>query len=98
MAKVGRPRNLNSPEQLYELFENYKSYVKANPRLKIIHGGKDFEERVEPLECPLTMEGFEIYCWNEVGEVEQYFKNVDKRYSEYSPSVHVLEKKYAKTK
>jgi hypothetical protein len=85
MAKRGRPRNLDSPEQLYGLFENYKSNVKANPRLKIIHGGKDFEERVEPLECPLTMEGFEVYCWDEVGEVEQYFKNVDKRYSEYIP-------------
>ncbi len=57
MAKVGRPRNLNSPEQLYELFENYKSYVKANPRLKIIHGGKDFEERVEPFEA-------DEYDWN----------------------------------
>ena len=85
MAKVGRPRNLNSPEQLYELFERYKRDVKANPRIKHVFGGKDFEERAEPLERPLTMEGFEIFCWDEVGEVEQYFKNIDKRYSEYIP-------------
>lgn len=96
MAKVGRPRNLNSPEHLYELFENYKRHVKANPRLKIIHGGKDFEERVEPLEVPLTMEGFEIYCWNEVGEVEQYFKNVDKRYSEFIPICSHIRKEIRK--
>lgn len=85
MAKVGRPRNLNSPEQLYELFIRYKQEVKANPRIKSVFGGKEFEERAEPLERPLTMEGFEVFCWDIVGEVEQYFKNVDKRYSEFIP-------------
>jgi len=85
MAKVGRPRNLDSPEQLYELFIKYKENVKANPRMKHIFGGKDFEERCEPLECPLTMEGFEIYCWDKVGVIEQYFKNLNKSYEEYLP-------------
>lgn len=85
MAKVGRPRNLESPEQLYQLFLKYKQEVKANPRIKSVFGGKEFEERAEPLERPLTMEGFEIFCWDQVGEVEQYFKNIDKRYSEYIP-------------
>lgn len=85
MAKVGRPRNLNSPEQLYELFIRYKQDVKSNPRIKSVFGGKEFEERAEPLERPLTMEGFEVFCWDIVGEVEQYFKNVDKRYSEFIP-------------
>ena len=84
MAKVGRPRNLNSPEQLYELFIKYKDDVKANPRIKHVFGGKDFEERAEPLERPLTMEGFEVFCWDEVGMVEDYFLNRDKRYSEYT--------------
>ena len=85
MAKVGRPRNLDSPEQLYELFIRYKEDVKANPRIKSVFGGKEFEERAEPLERPLTMEGFEIFCWDEVGQVEQYFKNIDKRYEEFIP-------------
>jgi DNA polymerase II small subunit/DNA polymerase delta subunit B len=85
MAKVGRPRNLNSPEQLYELFKRYKEDVKANPRIKYVYGGKEFEERAEPLERPLTMEGFEVFCWDEVGQVEQYFKNLEKRYDEYLP-------------
>jgi hypothetical protein len=85
MAKVGRPRNLDSPEQLYELFEKYKSDVKTNPRIKSVFGGKEFEERAEPLERPLTMEGFEVFCWDIVGQVEQYFKNLDKRYDEYLP-------------
>ena len=86
MAKVGRPRNLNSPEQLYELFERYKADVKANPRIKYVYGGKEFEERAEPLERPLTMEGFEIFCWNEVGDVEQYF-------NDYQTFFNILKKK-----
>ena len=85
MAKVGRPRNLDSPEQLSELFDKYKRDVKANPRIKSVFGGKEFEERAEPLERPLTMEGFELFCYDEVGLVEQYFKNVDKRYEEFIP-------------
>lgn len=84
MAKRGRPRNLDSPEQLYELFERYKADVKANPRIKYVFGGKEFEERAEPLERPLTMEGFEIFCWHQVGDVEDYFLNRDKRYSEFT--------------
>jgi len=85
MAKIGRPRILNSPDELYELFERYKREVKANPRIKSVFGGKEFEERAEPLERPLTMEGFELFCYDEVGMVEQYFKNVDKRYEEFIP-------------
>ena len=85
MAKVGRPRILNSPDELYELFERYKREVKANPRIKSVFGGKEFEERAEPLERPLTLEGFELFCYEQVGMVEQYFKNVDKRYNEYIP-------------
>ena len=82
--KVGRPRNLDSPEQLSELFDKYKADVKANPRIKSVFGGKEFEERAEPLERPLTLEGFELFCYDEVGVVEQYFKNTDKRYEEFS--------------
>ena len=84
MAKLGRPRNLDSPEQLKELFDKYKSEVKANPRIKSVFGGKEFEERAEPLERPLTMEGFELFCWEQVGCVEEYFRNKDKRYEEYT--------------
>jgi len=82
--KVGRPRNLDSPEQLQALFEKYKADVKANPRIKSVFGGKEFEERAEPLERPLTLEGFELFCFDEVGCVEDYFRNRDKRYDEFS--------------
>lgn len=83
MAKVGRPRNVETPEELYELFKKYKQDVKSNPRIKSVFGGKEFEERAEPLERPLTMEGFRVYCFENVGCVKQYFDNPDKRFNEF---------------
>jgi hypothetical protein len=85
MAQRGRPRNLESPEQLYELFKKYREDVKSNPRIKSVFGGKEFEERAEPLERPLTMEGFEVFCYDIVGCVEDYFKNKNKAYEDFSP-------------
>lgn len=83
MSKVGRPRNINSPEELYELFIKYKQDVKSNPRIKSVFGGKEFEERAEPLERPLTMEGFRVFCFERVGCVKQYFDNDSKKYNEF---------------
>jgi hypothetical protein len=92
MAQIGRPRNLESPEQLYELFKKYKEDVKANPRIKSVFGGKEFEERAEPLERPLTMEGFRVYCFDKVGCVKQYFDNLDKKYNDFLPiCTHIKE-------
>lgn len=83
MSKAGRPRNINSPEELYELFRKYKEDVKSNPRIKSVFGGKEFEERAEPLERPLTMEGFRVFCFERVGCVKQYFDNDSKKYNEF---------------
>ena len=76
---------IESPEKMWELFEAYRKEVKDNPRHITDFYGKDGEERIKPLERPLTMEGFEVFCWDIVGEVEDYFKNRDKRYEEYTP-------------
>ena len=71
----GRPRNLESPEQLYKLFEDYKDNIKSNPFLVHDFVGKDGKSVYREKEKPLTLEGFENYCYKRVGYVEQYFKN-----------------------
>ena len=92
MAQRGRPRNLNSPDELYELFKKYREDVKSNPRIKSVFGGKEFEERAEPLERPLTMEGFRVYCFDKIGCVKQYFDNLDKKYNDFLPiCTHIKE-------
>jgi len=85
---AGRPRNIESPEELWKLFQEYVIDLKSKESewIKFQYVGK-FAERVEDqLKLPLTIEGFKRYCWDvEVGCIEQYFKNQDDLYKEYIP-------------
>jgi hypothetical protein len=68
------------------MFKAYKSHVKENPRYKYVMNQRSGDMIAEPLECPLTLEGFEIYVLNKFGfHVEQYFKNQDKLYQDFIP-------------
>jgi hypothetical protein len=82
MAKVGRPRNVETPDDMILLFDEYvKSIV---PRVKIEYVGKDGERVETPLKTPLTFEGFKDYCFeNNVGCIEQYFVNQNEAFSEF---------------
>ena len=71
-GKVGRPRNLKSPEQMSDLFERYRMSVKSNPRTKMIATATGITP--VPLEVPLTIVGFYNFCRNEVGSVHDYFE------------------------
>jgi hypothetical protein len=82
---AGHPRNVKTPEKMWELFQAYANNVKENPRTRYQFVGKDGNMVTEPLERPLTLEGFELYCYDKVGCVEQYFKNQDGLYKEYIP-------------
>ena len=75
---------IETPERLYELFEEYVKIVKDNPRKKHTFVGKDGKSEYERLEKPLTMEGFRIYCFNTEGCIKHYFDNTDERYTAYS--------------
>ena len=84
---MGKNKYIETPEKMLELFEAYRKDVKGNPRSKNVFGGKDFEERSDYLERPLSMAGFDVYIMEFEGVeskgVEQYFSNTDGRYSEY---------------
>ena len=82
---AGHPRNIETPEKMWELFISYQKQTKANPRYKTQFVGREGDMVKEPLERPLTMEGFKNYCYDIVGVVEQYFKNQDGFYTEYIP-------------
>lgn len=89
---AGHPRNLESPEQLYKLFEDYKDNIKSNPFLVHDFVGKDGKSVYREKEKPLTLEGFENYCYKRVGYVEQYFKNKEELYNEYVPICRTIKK------
>lgn len=85
---AGRPRNIESPEHLWKLFQEYVIDLKSKESewLKIQYVGKEGDRKTDPFKLPLTLEGFKRYCWDvEVGCVEQYFKNQDEAYTEFLP-------------
>ena len=86
MAKIGRPKLVESPEVLWDYFERYKAETKNNPIVVQDFVGKDAEEVSRKKERPLTMEGFESFVFRSGGPVDldQYFSNEDGRYIEFT--------------
>ena len=85
-TKAGHGKYIETPEKMWEYFEAYRSQVKANPRTKTVFPGKDAIPQREPLERPLTLEGFENWC-ADAGirqDLGDYFANTKGNYSEYS--------------
>ena len=91
MAQKGRPRKIDTPEQLYDMFKSYKTYVKENPRYKYVMNQRSGDMVAEPLECPLSIDGFEVYCYNKFEcTVSHYLDNTNKAYEEFCPiSAHI---------
>ena len=84
--KVGRPKLIESPEQFWAHFLDYKIEVKMNPILVHDFVGKDGNAAHREKERPLTIEGFENYLDEEYdisGGIQQYLENRDDRYKEY---------------
>jgi hypothetical protein len=82
---MGKHKYIETPEKMWELFLAYKNEVKSNPRHITDFYGKDGEERIKPLERPLTLEGFENYVsdLDIISDLSQYFANTEQRYTDY---------------
>jgi hypothetical protein len=78
-----KSKYIETPEQMYELFEAYKANRKPREIQKATVKGVVSEFHMPPL----TMEGFDVYVMNYEGTqskgVEQYFSNREGRYSAY---------------
>ena len=83
---MGKHKYIESPEKLWEYFLQYKLHVKSNPRKKHVFVGKDGMSEHEKLEVPLTMEGFEMYCFEQglINDLGDYFSNNEDRYKDYA--------------
>lgn len=85
--KVGRPKAIKKPEDLWQYFLAYMDHVKANPFKVHDFVGKDANEIYREKEKPLSMSGFESYVFmNEdisFNGVEQYFSNREGRYDAF---------------
>ena len=80
-------RIFKKPEEIEKAFLEYKQSLIAESKkwLKVQYVGKDGSRKTDAQKVPLTLEGFERFCYKNYGYVEQYFKNKDKYYNEFVP-------------
>lgn len=83
---MGKHKYIETPEKMWELFEAYKAQTKSNPILVQDFVGKDGDEVNRKKERPLTIDGFECWCYDNdiISNLSNYFANSDNKYSEYS--------------
>jgi hypothetical protein len=86
-----KPKLIETPEKLYSYFEEYKEYIKTNPRTidKALQSGKIAKET---LRVPYTMDGFEVFCYQKGFTVEHYFRNSNDSYGEYCTICLIIKK------
>jgi hypothetical protein len=82
---MGKHKYIETPEKMWELFEQYKAQTKGNPILVQDFVGKDGDEVYRRKERPLTVDGFECWCYDNdiISDLSHYFMNLDNRYSDY---------------
>jgi hypothetical protein len=82
---MGKHKYIETPEKMWELFAEYATLTKQSPRYRTQFVGRDGVMVKEPLERPLTLEGFELYLAekNIIEDVSHYFCNLDNRYENY---------------
>jgi hypothetical protein len=81
---MGKHKYIETPDKLLKMFEEFKEYTKSNPRYRHQLCQRTGEMVREPLEVPLTMEGFEVYCYkNYKVTVSNYFDNRNDVYKDY---------------
>lgn len=82
---MGKRKYIETPEILWQHFEEYKKETKSKPFLVKDWVGKDALDVYREKERPLTIEGFE--CWlfdnNIIGDLSHYFANTDNKYTDY---------------
>lgn len=86
---MGKPKYIETPDKMWELFLAYKKEVKSNPVIIKDWVGKDADEVYREREKPLTMVGFECFVLDHTEitypDLTHYFENKDNRYSDFVP-------------
>ena len=83
MAEFRKPKYIETPDAMYELFEKYVVSIKRKPILVQDFVGKDGDEVNRKKERPLTHEGFRTFGHKNGVSIEPYMANSEKAYGEY---------------
>ena len=84
---MSKKKYIETPEKLYQLFEEYKAQRTPREIQKATATGVKSEWHMPPL----TMSGFRVYCRKNGASVEHYFANTDKAYNEYRTICSLIE-------
>ena len=76
---MAKHKYIETPEKMYELFEEYKNSLKAREIQKATPRGVVSEFHMPPL----TMSGFRVFCHKKGVSIEHYFANTDNSYEAY---------------
>tara|TARA_R110000868_G_scaffold72879_1_gene211790 strand:- start:593 stop:1030 length:438 start_codon:yes stop_codon:yes gene_type:complete len=84
---MGKHKYIETPEKMWEHFENYRKEVKGNPILVQDYVGKDANMVYREKERPITLDGFECWCYDNgiISDLGNYFSNLDGKYTDYLP-------------
>jgi hypothetical protein len=85
MARPFGTKKIETPEKLWDLFAEYKTLTKNSPRYRTQFVGRDGVMVKEPLERPLTIEGFECFLNDNgiIGDLSHYFANTNGAYDDF---------------
>lgn len=91
---MGKRKYIETPEKMWEYFETYKNWVKSNPIQVQDYVGKDAEMVYRTKERPLTIDGFECWCFDNgiISDLSQYFANTEQRYTDYQTICYAIKK------
>lgn len=86
---MGKPKYIESPEVMWDLFEQYRKDTKSNPK-KVTDWVGGMAKQVERhKERPLTMEGFECFVMDHTNvtypDLTEYFEGKNESYKNYFP-------------
>jgi hypothetical protein len=73
-------RNLNNPQELWNLFLEYENNL---PIIEVPQSHVKLGVVYLPIKAPMTMEGFKDFCYDKVGVIKHYIDNTEGNYSDY---------------
>ena len=91
---MGKNKYIETPEKMWEYFEDYVLHEANNPMFKVEYVGKDGRIEKTPLETPITFEGFECFLADKkiINDLGDYSSNKDGRYNEYATIITRIQK------
>lgn len=82
---MAKKKYIETPQKMWDLFQQYRNEIKSNPIRKTVKGNKSFIISDEELQRPLTIEGFEVWCFEHdiISDLGKYFSNDGGAYEDY---------------